>query len=117
MLTQKWMPVRTAPGRHPRSLHRMHKEKNPMLPNRLMYPLLLTTALAIILPFGQAIAQEDGAQDQTEVSTPEDSEKQLQTVVVRGEFIPEPQRQTSQVASFLSSEDLARTGDDNAALA
>ncbi|MEZ5967779.1 MAG: TonB-dependent receptor [Hyphomonas sp.] len=88
-----------------------------MLPNRLMYPLLLTTALAIILPFGQAIAQEDGAQDQTEVSTPEDSEKQLQTVVVRGEFIPEPQRQTSQVASFLSSEDLARTGDDNAALA
>jgi outer membrane receptor protein involved in Fe transport len=38
-------------------------------------------------------------------------------IVVRGRFIPEPQRATSQVATFLSAEDLARTGDENAALA
>lgn len=38
-------------------------------------------------------------------------------IVVLGRNIPEPQRNTSQVASFLSTEDLKRTGDDNAALA
>ena len=38
-------------------------------------------------------------------------------IVVRGRNIPNPQRATSQVASFLSEDDLARTGDDNAALA
>jgi TonB-dependent receptor len=38
-------------------------------------------------------------------------------VVVLGRFIPEPMRQTSEVVSVLSAEDLARTGDDNAAIA
>jgi outer membrane receptor protein involved in Fe transport len=38
-------------------------------------------------------------------------------IIVRGRNIPEPQRATSQVATFLSTEDLRRTGDDNAALA
>lgn len=38
-------------------------------------------------------------------------------IIVRGRNIPEPQRVTSQVATFLSDEDLARTGDENAALA
>lgn len=36
-------------------------------------------------------------------------------IVVLGRNIPEPQRATSQVATFLSEDDLARTGDDNAA--
>jgi len=39
------------------------------------------------------------------------------TIVVRGRFIPEPQRQTAQVASFVTAEDLARSGDQNAAIA
>lgn len=39
------------------------------------------------------------------------------TIVVRGRFIPEPQRQTAQVASFVTTEDLARSGDQNAAIA
>lgn len=43
--------------------------------------------------------------------------EQVETVVVRGRFIPEPQRVTSEVANFLSAADLARTGDDNAAAA
>jgi len=38
-------------------------------------------------------------------------------IVVRGRNIPEPQRATAQVATFLSADDLARTGDENAALA
>lgn len=38
-------------------------------------------------------------------------------IVVLGRNIPNPQRATSQVATFLSEADLARTGDDNAALA
>lgn len=36
-------------------------------------------------------------------------------IVVRGRNIPEPQRATSQVATFLSTEDLERAGDDSAA--
>lgn len=41
----------------------------------------------------------------------------IDEIIVRGRNIPEPQRATSQVASFLSAEDLKRTGDENAALA
>jgi hypothetical protein len=38
-------------------------------------------------------------------------------VVVRYQYVPEPQRRTAQVASFVSAEDLARTGDADAAAA
>ncbi|MEM7640110.1 MAG: TonB-dependent receptor [Pseudomonadota bacterium] len=83
------------------------------------HPLLLTTALALaIIP--SAMAQEDPVEDTpvTQEDTTESAdERTLGTVVVRGRFIPEPQRQTSQVASFLSTEDLTRQGDANAALA
>jgi TonB-dependent receptor len=56
------------------------------------------------------------AQETADTEQPEET-RQLETVVIRGEFIPAPQRQTSQVASFLAPEDLARQGDANAALA
>ncbi len=70
--------------------------------------LLLTTSLALaILP--QAIAQDVDGND--------DSAGRQDTIVIRGEFIPDPQRETTQVASFLSAEDLVRSGDSNAALA
>lgn len=72
--------------------------------------ILSTTALALILA-APAVAQEN-----TEAEQPEEA-RQLETVVIRGEYIPAPQRETSQVASFLSTEDLARQGDSNAALA
>lgn len=58
-----------------------------------------------------ALAQEDDSAPAASIAIPTDE------IVVRGQYIPEPQRATSQVASFLSAEDLARTGDDNAALA
>ena len=72
------------------------------------YLALLSTAALAIAP---VFAQEEGE------SAEEADERTLQTVVVRGAFIPEPQRETSQVASFLSEEDLIRQGDANAALA
>ena len=67
--------------------------------------LLATTML--VSPIA-ANAQE------TTVAIPEPAADQI---VVRGRNIPEPQRATAQVASFLSAEDLDRTGDTNAALA
>lgn len=40
---------------------------------------------------------------------------QLDAIEVRGRFIPEPMLQTSEVASFVTREDLERTGDSSAA--
>lgn len=75
------------------------------------YKWLLSTAIIL------ALSPVAAAQEATPAAeAPEDS-RTLQTVVVRGQFIPEPQRETSQVATFLSTEDLARQGDSNAALA
>jgi outer membrane receptor protein involved in Fe transport len=54
---------------------------------------------------------------QAPTGTPDAPEREVEVVIVRGRFIPEPQRVTSEVANFLSSADLARTGDDNAAAA
>lgn len=70
--------------------------------------MLFTSALTLAL--APAFAQD-------ETAPAEEEDRTLQTVVVRGAFIPEPQRETSQVASFLSQEDLIRQGDANAALA
>ena len=80
--------------------------------------LLLSTALTLAAApvFAQEQAEDQATEATDTVETTQD-ERTLQTVVVRGAFIPEPQRQTSQVASFLSEEDLIRQGDANAALA
>ncbi len=75
-----------------------------MKSKRLMNSLLLATAVL----FTPLIAAA-----QPEISIPEAED----VIVVRGRNIPQPQRATSQVATFLSTEDLARTGDANAALA
>lgn len=52
-----------------------------------------------------------------QADTAQASEEITDVVTVRGEFIPEPQRRTAQVASFVTSEDLQRSGDGNAAIA
>ena len=70
--------------------------------------LLLTTML--ILPTTTNALQSD---EQPAVDLPVYADE----IVVRGRNIPDAQRSTSQVASFLAKEDLARTGDANAALA
>ncbi|WP_407352256.1 TonB-dependent receptor domain-containing protein [Luteimonas sp. R10] len=72
---------------------------------------------ALLVPCGvlaQDAPQETGAPAQTETSA---SPTQLDAVQVRGEYIPEPMLQTSEVASFITREDFARTGDSDAAAA
>jgi len=78
-------------------------------PSRHLSALLLATS-ALIAP--AALAQE------TETTTPVDQagpEADTSVVIIRGEFIPEPLQVTSEVAAFLSAEDLSRQGDSNAA--
>jgi outer membrane receptor protein involved in Fe transport len=76
---------------------------------------LLLLASAAMAP-GLAVAQEaqpSPATPPAEESTGESSDE----IVVLGRFIPEPMRQTSEVATFLSADDLARQGDGDAASA
>lgn len=76
--------------------------KSKSLPWRRL--ALLTTFL--ISP-AVAVAQE----------TPSEPQEETDVVVVLGKYIPEPQQESTAVASFLTDEDLARTGDSNAAQA
>ena len=76
-----------------------------MKPSQLLNSMLMATTMLIVPTM--AVAQ-DAPAPQFVVDD---------QIIVRGTNIPDPQRATSQVASFLSEEDLARTGDSNAALA
>lgn len=71
--------------------------------------LMSTMCLSPSLAFAQQ--PSDTPIEQPAIDIPVDE------IVVRGRFIPNSQRATAQVATFLNAEDLARTGDDNAALA
>lgn len=79
----------------------------------------LLAATMLVSP-SVAVAQQNPPQEETPPVAAEDSEAvatEETEIVVQGRFIPEPMRETSEVSSFLSSADLARTGDDNAASA
>jgi len=67
--------------------------------------LLCTTAL-----FAPALAWAQAA-------PPPAAETEVDEVLVRGKFIPEVMRETSEVASIVTAEDLVRQGDDTAAQA
>ena len=69
---------------------------------------LLLATTAMIAP-GLAFAQDVPAED------PQDQATTVEEIVVLGRFIPEPLRETSEVAAFLTDEDIQRTGDSNAA--
>lgn len=73
--------------------------------------LLASTA---ILASGIALAQEAG--DPADASPP-DEERTLESVVVRGVFIPDEKRATSEISSLLNAEDFRITGDPDAAAA
>ena len=78
--------------------------------------VLLATS-AMIAP-GLAFAQTPAAQTPAAQTEPEpEATGELDEVVVLGRYIPEPNRQSSEVAAFLTSEDLERTGDSSAAAA
>jgi len=75
---------------------------------------LLLASTALIAP-GVALAQQQDPIPAT-AQDPE-TESQVDEIVVLGRYIPEPLRETSEVASFVTREDLERTGDDDAAAA
>ena len=81
--------------------------------------VLLATS-ALIAP-GLACAQTSPAASQAaapqDPAAPDEPEAvgELDEVVVLGRFIPEPNRESAEVAAFLTSEDLKRTGDSSAA--
>jgi len=55
-------------------------------------------------------AEQNAGQDNQQA---EQGEQPVEEIVVRGEYIPEPKRDSSQVSSFISREDFTRTGDDD----
>ncbi|MBY0562951.1 MAG: TonB-dependent receptor [Hyphomonadaceae bacterium] len=75
--------------------------------------MLFTPTLAVAQDTPAPQPQPEASDEAADESFAEDTGE----IVVLGRFIPEPMRETSEVATFLSSEDLARQGDDNAALA
>lgn len=78
--------------------------------------VLLATS-AMIAP-GLAFAQTPTAQTPAVQAEPQpEVVDELDEVVVLGRYIPEPNRASSEVAAFLTSEDLERTGDASAAAA
>lgn len=79
--------------------------------------MLLLGCSITALSMGIATAQEAPAAPEAAQTETDDGDKVLNTIQVRGSYIPDPQRATSQVATFLAPEDLARTADSNAALA
>ena len=95
-----------------------------MTSNHILRAALLasTALLAPALAFAQTAQPAPEAAPEADAPPPNQTTVGAdgvvrETVIVRGRFIPEPMRTTSEVASFLSAEDLARTGDANAAAA
>lgn len=72
---------------------------------KLYRALLASSALAIPLPVF--------AQDQPPPQTQEDEQVTVERLEIRGAFIPDVMRETSEVSTVLLQEDLARQGDDN----
>ena len=78
--------------------------------------VLLATS-ALIAP-GLAYAQTTPPEAEAEQSAePQDETTEVEEIVVLGRYIPQPNRESPEVAAFLTAEDLQRTGDSNAAAA
>jgi len=71
--------------------------------SHLLAGLLASSAL------GPALAQNAQPEDDPAPA----GEPPVEEIIVRGAFIPEPKRDSSQVSSFITREDFARTGDDD----
>jgi TonB-dependent receptor len=82
---------------------------------------VLMATSALVAP--AAMAQTQPAQNPQTVAEPaveaqpHDEATVVDEIVVLGRNIPQPNRESSEVAAFLTSEDLERTGDSNAAAA
>jgi hypothetical protein len=85
---------------------------------RAALPGLLVCTTALVAP-GLARsqpAQDAGSAAVAAVQAPQE-EAEVEEIIVRGKYIPEVMRETSEVASIVTAEDLVRQGDDTAALA
>lgn len=83
-----------------------------MIASRRSLSVLLLATSAIICP--AALAQEASVPEAQE-STVAPDDGRGDVIVVRGDFIPEPLQETSEVAAFLTAVDLERQGDSDAA--
>ena len=83
-------------------------------PSLTLSALLLATS-ALIAPGAFAQDTQPADPPAAETSDADEPEDQDDVIVVRGRFIPEPLQVTSEVAAFISAEDLSRQGDSNAA--
>ena len=72
-----------------------------------------TRTLSALLLAGTALVSAQSAFAQAAPA----AEAEVEEIVVNGRFIPDVIRDTAEVASFLSAEDVQRAGDDNAAQA
>ena len=80
--------------------------------------LLLATSALIAPGIAAAQSQPAPAVGESSPTQPQEPEEtQVDEVVVLGRYIPEPNRESSEVAAFLTTEDLERTGDSSAAAA
>lgn len=78
------------------------------------HPLRSGLGIAIALALAPAAWADTAPANDTTANNPA---VQLDSVNVRGAFVPTPMAQTSEVASFVTREDLERTGDSDAAQA
>lgn len=83
-----------------------------MKTSRLSLRAMLIATSALIAPH-MAFAQE--ADVDQEAAPQQEAQPEGEVIIVRGVNIPEPLRETSEVAAFLSTEDLERQSDSNAA--
>lgn len=79
------------------------KRYGTLIAGLLLSSTALTSAVPVLAQETAAPAAQDAAQD-------------IEEVVVRGRFIPEPKRETSEISSFLSEVDFKRQGDSNIAM-
>ncbi len=85
---------------------------------RLSYGAVALFATTALTHPGMALAQAaDSQAGATEQAAPEEEDRVLGPVVVRGAFIPDEKRETSEVASLVDSEDFSLRGDSDVAAA
>ncbi|MDI1282404.1 TonB-dependent receptor [Brevundimonas sp.] len=89
-----------------------------MIKSYLTLSGVLLASSALIAPATAMAQTQTQPQDAVPAAeAPIDQTSTVDEVVVLGRYIPEPNRESSEVAAFLTNEDLQRTGDSNAAAA
>lgn len=85
--------------------------------NRFSYGAMALLATTALTQPGLANAQDTEAPDATEEVATDEADRVLTEIIVRGAFIPDEKRETSEVSSLLDAEDFAVRGDSDVAAA